>query len=207
MFSAHRGPGEIGFSKEGRMERIPRQRSHAGVLTASAWLALVLAVACQPADETPEGATYEAPPASGASAAAEAADNEPDTLLTTTLASADASTTPAVNGEVAVVASSDDMDEPLELVVRGRGLAPGEHSWHVHTGPCGTDGPVRIPLSETAEEEGITGPLEVNDQGEFDETVEVPELNRTMVGTQGHSLHIHRNPGANHGPTVACATI
>jgi Cu/Zn superoxide dismutase len=170
-------------------------------------LALVLAAACQPVDQTPEEATYEAPPASGASAAAD--ENEPDTLFTTMLSSADTSPTsaaPAVNGEVAVVAS-DDMDEPLELVVRGRGLAPGEHSWHVHTGPCGTDGPVRIPLSETATDDGITGPLEVNDQGEFDETVEVPELNRTMVGTQGHSLHIHRNPGANHGPTVACATI
>ena len=182
------------------MERIPR---HVGVLTASAWLALVLVAGCQPAAETPERDSDEAPTTSETSAAE---DNGPDTLFTTVLASADTSVAPAVNGEVAVVAS-DDMDEPLELVVRGRGLAPGEHAWHVHTGPCGTDGPVRIPLSETAQDEGITGPLDVNDQGEFDETVEVPALNRTMVGTQGHSLHIHRNPGANHGPTVACATI
>ena len=105
------------------------------------------------------------------------------------------------------VVANEDADEPLELVVRGRGLAPGEHGWHVHTGPCGTSGPVSIALSETAEEDGITGPIDVNDNGEFEQTVEVPELNRTMVGTQAHSLHIHRNPGANHGPTVACATL
>lgn len=186
------------------MERKPRR---AGVVISAAWLALVFAAACQPRDETPEGATNEAPSERGASAAT---DNEPDTLYTAVLASADTSSTspaPAVNGEVSVVANEDDADEPLELVVRGRGLPPGEHGWHVHNGPCGTSGPVSIALSETADENGITGPIDVNDQGEFDETVEVPELNRTMVGTQAHSLHIHRNPGANHGPTVACATI
>jgi Cu/Zn superoxide dismutase len=128
-------------------------------------------------------------------------------LYTAVLRSADSTAAPAVNGEVSVVADEDDLDEPLELVVRGRGLSPGEHGWHVHSGPCGTSGPVRIALSETADAGGITGPIDVNDEGEFKETVEVPELNRTMVGTQEHSLHIHRNPGANHGPTVACATI
>jgi Cu/Zn superoxide dismutase len=187
------------------MERKPR-RAATGVVVTTAWLALVLAAACQPMDETPEeGATYEAPPESGASATAQG-DNEPDTLLTAALQAADSTAGPAVSGQVAVVAS-DDVDEPLELVVRGTGLAPGEHGWHVHSGPCGTSGPVRIPLSETAEADGITGPLDANDEGEFEQTVEVPELNRTMVGTQAHSLHIHRNAGANHGPTVACATI
>jgi len=185
------------------MERKPRQGSLAGVVAAAAWLALVITAACQPRDETPEGAMDEAPLGSGASAAA---DDEPDTLFTAVLESADTATAPAVNGEVSVVAS-EDADEPLELVVRGRGLPPGEHGWHVHAGPCGTSGPVNIALSETAEEDGITGPIDVNDNGEFEESVEVPELNRTMVGTQAHSLHIHRNPGANHGPTVACATI
>jgi Cu/Zn superoxide dismutase len=186
------------------MERKPRQRVVTGAIWSSAWLALVLA-ACQPADETPEGATYEAPPGSGAAAAA-ADDHEPDTLFTATLQPADSTAAPAVSGEVSIVAS-DDADEPLEIVVHGTGLAPGEHGWHVHSGPCGTDGPVRIPLSETADADGITGPVDVDDDGEFEESVEVPELNRTMVGTREHSLHIHRNAGANHGPTVACATI
>jgi Cu/Zn superoxide dismutase len=174
-------------------------------VTTSAWLALVLATACQPVDETSEGATYEAPPETGTSAAAQN-DDAPDTLFTAALQPGDSATAPAVNGEVAVVAG-DDVEEPLELVVRGTGLAPGEHGWHVHSGPCGTSGPVRIPLSETAEADGITGPIDVSDEGEFEQTVEVPELNRTMVGTREHSLHIHRNAGANHGPTVACATI
>ena len=187
------------------MERNSRQAGRAGVVTTSAWLALVLAAACQPVDETPEGATYEAPPESGASAAAEN-NNEPDTLFTAALQAADTTAVQAVSGEVSVVAG-DEADDPLELVVRGTGLAPGDHGWHVHSGPCGTSGPVRIPLSETAEADGITGPIDVGDAGEFEETVEVPELNRTMVGTREHSLHIHRNAGANHGPTVACATI
>jgi hypothetical protein len=188
------------------MERKPRPGAKAGVVATTAWLALVLATACQPMDETPEeGATYEAPPESGASAAARE-DDEPDTLFTAALQSADSTAAATVSGAVSVVAG-DDADEPLELIVRGTGLAPGEHGWHVHSGPCGTSGPVRIPLSETAEADGITGPIDANDEGEFEQTVEVPELNRTMVGTQAHSLHIHRNAGANHGPTVACATI
>jgi Cu/Zn superoxide dismutase len=191
--------------KEVRMERKPRQRAGTGVVTASAWLALVFATACQPADEAPEGATYQAPPESGASAAARD-DNEPDTLLTAALQPAGSTPAPTLNGDVSVVAS-DDADEPLEIVVHGTGLPPGEHGWHVHAGPCGTDGPVRIALSETAQAEGITGPIDVNDEGEFEESVEVPELNRTMVGMQEHSVHIHQNAGANHGPAVACATI
>ena len=190
------------------MERKPRRAAQVGVFATSAWLALVLAGACQPMDETSEGATYEAPSESGTSAAVEAEnENAPDTLFTAALQPEDSTAAaPAVSGEVMVVAT-DDVEEPLELIVRGTGLAPGEHGWHVHSGPCGTSGPVRIPLSETAEAEGITGPIDVDDEGEFEEAVEVPELNRTMVGTQQHSLHIHRNPGANHGPTVACATI
>lgn len=186
------------------MERKPRRGTRAGVVAASAWLSLVFA-ACQPADETPGETTYEAPPENAASAAAQN-DNDPDTLLTTALRPADSTAASTVSGEVSVVAG-DDADDPLELVVRGTGLPPGEHGWHVHSGPCGSSGPVRIPLSETANADGITGPIDANDEGEFDQTVEVPELNRTMVGTQGHSLHIHRNAGANHGPTVACATI
>lgn len=189
------------------MERKPRR---AGVVATSTWLALVLAAACQPMDETSDGgATYEETPENGEAPSAaddQANANEPDTVFTAALQSADSTGAPAVSGEVAVVAS-DDVEEPLELVVRGAGLPPGDHAWHVHTGPCGTAGPVRIALSETAEADGITGPIDVDDQGEFEETVEVPELNRTMVGTQAHSLHIHRNAGANHGPTVACATI
>jgi Cu/Zn superoxide dismutase len=204
MLSAFSEAATQGFSKEGRMEGKSRRGAKVGVVTASAWLSLVFAAACQPADETAEDA-YEAPPENAASAAAQD-DNEPDTLLTAALHPADSTAASTVSGEVSVVAS-DDADDPLELVVRGTGLPPGEHGWHVHSGPCGTSGPVRIPLSETANADGITGPIDANDDGEFEETVEVPELNRTMVGTQEHSLHIHRNPGANHGPTVACATI
>jgi hypothetical protein len=158
-------------------------------------------------DETADGdATYEAPENGTAASADEQANAEQDTVFTATLQPADSAAAPAVSGEVAVVAGGD-VEEPLELVVKGTGLPPGDHAWHVHTGPCGTSGPVRIPLSETAEAEGITGPIDVDDQGAFEESVEVPELNRTMIGTQAHSLHIHQNPGANHGPTVACATI
>jgi Cu/Zn superoxide dismutase len=176
-----------------------------GVVAASAWCSLVFAAACQPANETPEEAMDERPPENAVGAAAQN-DNEPDTLFTAALQPADSTAATAVSGEVSVVAS-DDADDPLELVVRGTGLQPGEHGWHVHSGPCGTSGPVRIPLSETPDADGITGPIDANDDGEFEEAVEVPELNRTMVGTQEHSLHIHRNAGANHGPTVACATI
>jgi Cu/Zn superoxide dismutase len=127
-----------------------------------------------------------------------------DTLYTAQLESADA-TTANLAGEVVIVANDDN--EPLEIVVRGTGLTPGEHGWHVHAGACDSSGEVRIPLSDMGDAEGITDPIDVDDSGQFEESVEVPQLVRSMVGTREHSLHIHLNPGAAPGPTVACATI
>jgi Cu/Zn superoxide dismutase len=127
-----------------------------------------------------------------------------DTLYTAVLEAAD-STASVVEGQVFLVAN--DEDEPLELVVRGRGLAPGEHAWHVHSGPCRASGAVRIALSETARDDGIANAIDVNDDGEFEESADVPEFTRAMVGSLLHSLHIHQNPGVDHGPTVACATL
>ena len=140
--------------------------------------------------------------APGATATGQAPSN--DTIFKAQLESADRTAAPSVSGEVIVVANDD---EPLEIVVRGTGLTPGDHGWHVHAGACHASGAVRIPLSETAEGEGITGPIDVAESGQFEESVEVPQLGRSMVGAGDHSLHIHMNPGTNPGPTVACATI
>jgi Cu/Zn superoxide dismutase len=167
------------------------------------WLALAFgAAACQPpADDMTEGAEYGGEPES----AIGANDIEaPDTLYATPIESTD-SMAATVSGELAVVA--EDRDEPLELVVRGRGLTPGEHGWHVHAGSCEASGGVSIALSETREIDGITDPIEVNDQGEFEASVDVPGLSRTTVGRGEHSVHIHQRGGADHGPAVACATI
>lgn len=127
-----------------------------------------------------------------------------DTIYTTDLEGSD----PAageVEGEVAIVAGA--AGSALALSIDGSGLAPGAHAWHIHQGACGTDGPVRIPLSETSDMEAITGPIDVDDMGSFRATVDVPALDRSFVGEGEHSLHIHMEPGVDHGPTVACATI
>jgi hypothetical protein len=184
-----------------------RSRGRAQRAHATAWLALAFAAACQPSDDL-EGAEYrDTPPTSAAEApnpsATRAAEGN-DTLYTAVLEAPDSAAS-AVQGQVFIVAN--DEDEPLELVVRGQGLAPGDHAWHVHSGPCGASGAVRIALSETEREDGIANAIDVNDDGEFEESADVPEFTRAMVGSQVHSLHIHQNPGVDHGPTVACATL
>jgi Cu/Zn superoxide dismutase len=160
------------------------------------------AVACGPAtDDAPGSAPYAGEPESAIGAPSSEA---PDTLFATVLESTDSAAVP-VTGQLAVVA--EDTDEPLELVVSGRGLTPGEHGWHVHAGTCEASRGVSIALSETAELEGLTDPIEVGSDGEFEASVDVPTLSRTMVGRGEHSVHIHQRGGADHGPAVACATI
>lgn len=142
----------------------------------------------------------DAPPTS----AAEAVTNRTDTLHIARLEPPQSGGT-AVGGTILLYRDGDGA--PVTLQIDAVGLPPGEHAWHIHQGSCGTSHAVAIALSPTAEMEGITGPLEVGDDGAAQEELEVPELMPSTVGAERHSLHVHERPGTDHGPTIACATI
>lgn len=95
----------------------------------------------------------------------------------------------------------------LVLEAEFLGLPPGEHAWHIHSGACGTDAPVVLALSSTSEMEGTVGPIEADADGHADRTVALPGLDRSWIGANDHSLHVHERPGTDHGPTLACANL
>jgi hypothetical protein len=97
--------------------------------------------------------------------------------------------------------------EPLELALLGNGFEPGDHAWHIHTGPCAASGPIEVALSDAEGMPGITGPVAADETGQVEVSVEVPRLARHHLGAGGRSLHIHKNPGIDPGPTIACTTI
>lgn len=98
-------------------------------------------------------------------------------------------------------------DKPPKLHVRLAGLEPGPHAWHIHGAPCGVEAPVVVPLSATREMEAIHGPLEAGADGMAAAEVAVPPLRELWVEAGAYSVHVHERPGADHGPTVACAAL
>ena len=142
----------------------------------------------------------EPPPTS----ADEAVEQRADTLVVARLEPPEGGD-PAVGGTVLLLRDRDGA--PVTLEVDAVGLPPGGHAWHIHQGACGASGEIQIPLSATAEMEGITGPLEVGDDGVAQTEVEIAELQSSTVGAQQQSLHIHEGGEAEPGPTIACATI
>lgn len=97
----------------------------------------------------------------------------------------------------------------FRLAVEVNGLPRGEHAWHIHSGPCGEDGPVVVPFTNTADKEGIGQPLMADQTGSARATVMVPPTELTLQQLEGgqYSLHIHQQGGVDHGPTLACADL
>lgn len=118
---------------------------------------------------------------------------------------------PGATGEVAgrlrLLVPVQGVNEPMKLAVQIAGLSPGPHAWHIHDAPCGEEGAVVIPFSDTEEIEGIGEPLEADEAGVAVDTVDVPPLDRVWVRAGGLSVHVHARPGVDHGPTVACAIL
>lgn len=98
-------------------------------------------------------------------------------------------------------------DDDMRLRVELAGLTPGEHAWHIHAGPCGVDAPIEIPLSAPEGEESLAEPLTAGEDGTVVTEVAVPPLDQRWVEAGSYSVHVHRSTGAEHGPTVACATL
>lgn len=117
--------------------------------------------------------------------------------------------TAGLDGTVEVLRPQPEMEgmPTPHLRVRLAGLTPGDHAWHVHSGPCGTPAPVQIALTSTADMEGLTNPLIADAGGEASAEVAVPALQDLMLGQGRYSLHVHASGGVDHGGTVACADL
>ncbi|MGH7542112.1 MAG: hypothetical protein ACRELC_14050 [Gemmatimonadota bacterium] len=175
-------------------------------LIAGTAVALTLAlVGCEPVDQNQAAdptaeADYESPTAERTPAS-----DQPMVVHEASFEAGEASQGP-VDGTVRVTDPGAGGD--LELEVRITGVQPGEHAWHIHEGACTQAGAVHLALSATQGQEGIVDPLNADEQGVIDESVAVPELDRSLFGTGGqYSLHVHEQGGVDHGATVACATL
>lgn len=115
----------------------------------------------------------------------------------------------ALHGQVEVLQPEPEMEgNPApHLKVELSGLEPGEHAWHIHDGPCGEPASVLIPLTSTADMEGVGEPLVADESGHAIADLPVPPLSDLALGEGKYSLHVHESGGVDHGATVACATL
>jgi Cu/Zn superoxide dismutase len=142
---------------------------------------------------------------------ADAADRDEDfdVLFTSDFRAPENVEAPEVEGTVKVLVAEADMQGTAtpRLRVELRGLTPGEHAWHVHSGPCGTPAPIEIALTATADTDGLVSPLVADAAGEAEAEVPVPALADLMLGEGHYSLHVHEFGGIDHGAAVACADL
>lgn len=112
-------------------------------------------------------------------------------------------------GGVARVMVAEQAADSFLLHVRVNGLTEGGHAWHIHSGPCGQKAPVVVPFTPTASQQGLAQPLTPGAGGAAEQTVSVPNsmLSAAQLRDGEYSVHVHVDPGADHGPTVACATL
>lgn len=101
------------------------------------------------------------------------------------------------------------MGEGMTLEAQLQGLPPGEHAWHIHAAPCGEQGPVVVAFTETETMQGIGQPLSVGDDGSAQQSVDIPQsaMQTLNFENQQYSIHVHENPGVDHGATIACADL
>lgn len=99
--------------------------------------------------------------------------------------------------------------ESFIMDARVTGLEEGGHAWHIHAGPCGTDAPVVVPFTPTPDMPGLGEALTPGADGVATQSVTVPTSTLSVPQIRGgdYSVHVHENPGVDHGPTVACANL
>lgn len=125
-------------------------------------------------------------------------------------------TTPATgaartdNAEPSATTSGEShAGQGFRVEVSLNGLTQGDHAWHIHEAPCGEKGPIVVPFSATADEEGLAGDLSVDESGRAEGSADVPAEDLTLdrVHSGQYSVHVHAQGGVDHGPTVACADL
>jgi Cu/Zn superoxide dismutase len=112
----------------------------------------------------------------------------------------------AVTGTLRVTAATDGS---TEIVADLTGLTPGEHAWHIHSAPCGTDGPIAVAISATTDMEGIGSALNADATGHATgtATVAAARLTQDQLRSGQYAVHVHEGTGTSMGPSVACVTI
>lgn len=114
-----------------------------------------------------------------------------------------------VDGTVRLLAPRSGEFEGFHMYTRVEGLRPGEHAWHIHAGPCGTDAAVVVAFTATKAQQGIDQPLVAGSDGKAMETAFLPgeALSRQQLERGAYSVRIHERGGTDHGAVVACAEI
>jgi len=164
--------------------------------TASIVLALAF-VACAPGDEAETPPAEETTPEMAPPAMAPV----PRTVMI--VPGADA---PTATGEMRITENTDGSTE-LNLVVNG--LTAGDHAWHIHSAPCGTDGPIAVPITSAGDQAGIGNPVTVGEDGSANATVTIPadRLSQDQIRTGQFSVHVHAGTVEEMGASVVCAPI
>ena len=111
-----------------------------------------------------------------------------------------------VSGDV--ILTADDLDG-FRVEATLVGLSDGPHAWHIHSAACGTEAPVVVPFTETADAEALGEPLTNDDAGTATGSVTVPGdvFSFDMLEESDYSVHVHERGGTDHGATVACANL
>ena len=114
-----------------------------------------------------------------------------------------------ITGTVDILESADPATA-FRVSVNLQNAPAGDHDWHIHHGRCGLKGmPVVVPLTADKDKPALTGPLHVGSDGMTAAEVNVPAAMLTLAQLRSgdYSLHVHEKTGADHGPTIACATL
>ncbi|MCI0436578.1 MAG: CHRD domain-containing protein [Gemmatimonadetes bacterium] len=116
---------------------------------------------------------------------------------------------PGAMAGVTGVVQIEPVGEDTRIRVQLVGLATGEHAWHIHGAACGSEGPIVVAITGTAEDQGIGEAIVADDSGAATATVTVPAylLTREQLRSGSYSLHVHAQGGPAPGESVACADL
>lgn len=114
-----------------------------------------------------------------------------------------------VSGTVQIIDLPVTDDTQVQVEVTG--IPMGSHAWHIHGGPCADEAaPVVVAFTPTADQPGLAEPIVVNEAGQTvtaSATIPASQFSRQQLEGGTFSLHIHEQPGVEHGPTLACADL
>ena len=179
------------------------------VATLAAGVALLAACAEQPdTDDELEMPEAVEQPTADSDTMDPLAEAEGNVVITASFEPGEGAPEGEVNGTLTVLETAEPGGD-YQLAVRIDGLSRGEHAWYIHSAPCGQEGPVVVPFTETEEDPGLAQPLIPGAEGTAEATVTVPADRLTMaqLGSGEYSLHVHQKGGVEHGPTLACANL
>lgn len=114
-----------------------------------------------------------------------------------------------ITGTVALLEAADAATA-FRVSLNLQHVPAGPHAWHIHEGACGLrDGQVVVPFTEDKDRAAIAAPLVAGSDGiaVVDAAVPASLLTLEQLRSGDYSLHVHQNAGADHGPTIACATL